>query len=501
MKSRKLGIILSYVNTGLNMVIGLFMSAFLIRLLGDTEYGIYKTMSSFANCLVLFEFGTGTVMTRNLSVCFANNEPQEKVDRNISTIWVITNILAVFISIVSVIFYFAADNIYANSLTPEQIVYGKKIFIFVAVYLVASFYVQTLHGVVMAYEYYPFASLMNIIKIISRTALLVVLLCFIQKAIWIAVVDMAVNVGILIVTLIFCKIKCRMTTSFNKFDINIFKSSLPMSLAIFLQVIVNQANSNVDSLLIGIKLNPESVSLYSVGLYVYSIFSSLTTTPISMYAPQIVRTVHNGASKQALTDSLVQPSRLIVLVGGSILFGFIAAGRQFIEIVYGAEYLDAWIIAIVIMAPMFINMANGVMVNVLDAMNKRMARSKALIITTIANIILTFFWLDWWGPIGAALATCVCTILGQVLIMNIYYHRVIGVNVIYLFGKTFKGILLYQIIAAAISFLIAIRIENLCGSFAVAIGLYLLIFGIGYLRFGANDVEQQMIKRTLKVRR
>ena len=69
MKSRGTGLVLSYVYTICNAVIGLFISAFLLRKLGQTDYGVYQTMSSFVTYLGLLEFGTGTIMTRNISLC------------------------------------------------------------------------------------------------------------------------------------------------------------------------------------------------------------------------------------------------------------------------------------------------------------------------------------------------------------------------------------------------------------------------------------------------
>ena len=132
MNNRSKGIALSYINTALNMVCGLFLSAFLLRMLGDTEYGIYQTVSAFASYLVLFEFGTGTVMTRNLSMCFGRNATRDEIERNVSTIWTITNALAIVIAIVSLGFFFSMGSIYSKTMTEAQIAYGKKIFAIMA---------------------------------------------------------------------------------------------------------------------------------------------------------------------------------------------------------------------------------------------------------------------------------------------------------------------------------------------------------------------------------
>ena len=56
-----------YVNIIISAVAGIFLSSFYLKQLGSTEYGIYESISSFINYLVLFEFGTGTIITRNLT--------------------------------------------------------------------------------------------------------------------------------------------------------------------------------------------------------------------------------------------------------------------------------------------------------------------------------------------------------------------------------------------------------------------------------------------------
>ena len=114
-KNRSAGILISYAGIIVNMVSGLVLSAFLLRTLGDVEYGIYQSVFAFAGYLILLEFGTGTVMARNISVCLnAENEADRKemLDRNYSTIWVISLILSCAMILVGGVFYWTLDKIY-----------------------------------------------------------------------------------------------------------------------------------------------------------------------------------------------------------------------------------------------------------------------------------------------------------------------------------------------------------------------------------------------------
>ena len=279
---------------------------------------------------------------------------------------------------------------------------------------------------------------------------------------------------------------------------SIFRKSLPLSLAIFIQTIVNQANTNVDKFVLGIRLSPESVAIYSVGLYIYSIFSSMTTIPISMFGPQIIKAVGRGIEGRELEDMLVKPSRLIVLIGGTVLFGFAAVGKQFIGIVYGTEYGIAWLVALIIMCPMLINMSNGVLINVLDAKDLRMSRSWVLVITTVGNIILTVLWIDRWGMIGACIATAICTILGQVTMMNIYYAKRLHIDVLYMYRKTFFGILIPQLLAALGAYLIARVIDNLYLAFIIGGIIYVIIFVLLSLLYKQNRMEVGSLLKSIK---
>lgn len=493
-----MGISLQYINMFLNMICGLFLSAFLLRSLGDTEYGIYQTISSFVNYLVLLEFGVSTVITRNIVACRAQND-ESGIQKNISTIWSITSILTGIIVLVGVIFYFLLGTIYAQSFTEEQIQYGKQIFLVVLAFLVASVFSNTLNGILLGFEKYSIPPIITLVRLLSRTLTLVFLILVFRKSIVIACVDLFCAVMVDAWLIIYCHKKLHFSFSFRYFDRSVFRNSLPLATAIFIQTLVNQANSNVDKFVIGIKLGPEEVTVYSVGLFIYNVFSSLTTIPITMYAPQVVKEISNGYKPNDVSTHLISPSRLIVIVGGCVLFAFFAVGKQFISIVYGDSYNIAWKIALIIMVPMLINMSNGIMINILDATNKRMARSGVLLLTTIGNIILTVLWIDKYGIMGACIATAVCTLLGQITLMDIYYYKSLGIKVLSFKMSTYKGIVVWQLVASVIAFFVAKSISNMYASFFVGSFVFITVFCVTFLLFGATAMEKKLVNKYWQV--
>lgn len=492
MNRRGKGIAISYIYTILNTVIGFFMSAFVLRMLGKTDYGVYQTMTSFLTYLTLFEFGTGTIMTRNISLCKKDDSDSDELKKNISTVWTTTCILSSFICIGVFIFYLLIGTIYHKSLTPEQIETGKIIFLISAVKLVFNFLVQTLNGVVLGFERYSLGSVVSLAYLIARSIIVVALLLVSHSAIVLVTIDTVLTICSFIFTIFYCMIKLKVKFTFKYFNTGIFRQILPLALAMFLQTIVNMANNNVDKFVIGIAMSPEAVSVYSVAMYIFSTFSALTTMPISMYMPQVAKDMRNGKEGSELTKTLVQPCRLVVIVGGLVLFGFIAVGRPFISIVYGTDYLDAWIIAIMIMIPMFINMSNGIIVNILDVLRKRHVRSLCLGVTAVGNILLTIWWIKYWGMFGAAAATAVFTIIGQIILMNIYYKKAIHIDVMFLFGQSFKGILPSMIISCLGSAAVSYFIHNSFLSLLAGGVTFCVILAVCMLTFGANKAEKEL---------
>lgn len=499
MNQKNVGLVISYVYNMLNIFIGLFMSTFVLNQLGKTQYGIYQTIAAFATYLVFFEFGAGTVMSRNIACCRGKNGTKEDYNRNISTVLFITFILSIIIVIVSFVFFFNMDNIYNSTLTAEQLSFGKVLFVVMTAYIIISFCNQAITGICNGFEYFTFTKSLQLFTLLLRTTIVVVFLSFFKTSITLVLADLLISIISLALTIFYCVKRIRFCVSFRLVDVGILKSALPLALALFLNGIINQANNNVDKFLISIMLGPESVAVYAIGMFVYMAFSSISTIPISIFQPGIVKQISERGIDSNTTRSLVSPSRLLVVTGGAILFGFIACGKPFINVFYGSEYIKAWYIAMFVMGPMFINMCYGLLVNVLDALGKRLVRSVVLMVTTIANIIVTALSIPRFGMVSAAIATAICTLIGQCFVMNYYYEKFIGIDIIYLTKSIFKGILPSLLISCFIAGLVVFFISNQMISLIVGMITYLFVLLLLLVWFGLNSQEKEILHKKLNL--
>lgn len=493
MSSRKSGLILSYGYFVLSAVVSIFMSSFVIRTVGKTDYGIYQSVAAFINYLTLLEFGTGRILSRNISLLKKDGSEENEIKRNISTVLALNSGLMLLILAGAVCFWLSFDGIYRNSMAPEQIVMAKRLFFFPVLSLGFSFFQQSFNGILIGHECYNFEKIVSIFKLAVRSILLVVSLT-VRSSIYVyVIVDTFANCFAFLITVLYCRVKLKISIRLVYFDRQILRSILPLCFAMLLQGLVTTMNNTLDKFLISIMLTPEDVTVYSIAMTVYSMFSTIACLPMGMYMPAVAKDMRQGLRGQALTQTLLQPCRLNTLITGLIVSGFAIVGRQFVTILYGTEFLDAWTCAIIVLVPMFLNTANDIIINVLDILKKRHIRSMILMGTTALNFVLTIFGIKHIGMIGASLATGIATLL-QVIILNYYYQTKININVVYLFRKSFAGIIPSIFAAILITLPLFILIKNVFVSFFTCGLVFVLVFGILYCFFGANNLEKQILK-------
>ena len=74
MNQRKAGAILSYIGFFINNIIGILYTPVMLRLMGQSEYGLYGTAGSLTSYLSLLSFGIGGAYLRYNARCRAEHD-------------------------------------------------------------------------------------------------------------------------------------------------------------------------------------------------------------------------------------------------------------------------------------------------------------------------------------------------------------------------------------------------------------------------------------------
>lgn len=95
----------------------------------------------------------------------------------------------------------------------------------------------------------------------------------------------------------------------------------------------------------------------------------------------------------------------------------------------GNNYSDSYWIALVTLIPLTVPLIQNTGISIVMAQNKHKFRSLTYLAIAIVNVISTYLLVPSLGGFGAALCSGVSYIIGQGIIMNIYYYRVTGINI------------------------------------------------------------------------
>lgn len=490
-ESRAKGVMLSYITTIIRTVTRLLLTPLYLHFLGVDDYGFYQYVFSIASYAAILDFGISSVINK-----FGIEYREKKDKAGEENVMFYTLVFAAgavcLIGLLGLIVGIAAPAIFGEAVA-NRLALTRWLLVFMVGELIMLMFQHYFEGVILSEERYVTHRGVALAQVVLRTLLTVIFLIADMGVMSIALGDFF-GVGLcLAYEIIFCKKKLHLKVRYHGYDPVLICGIAKLSLALCLQSVVSYLNSSVNQFVLGRSLSTAAVTIYSIALTFSTFFDEIPTVIQRLYLPQVVKLVSAGADGEKLTDFVIKPGRVQFMLVGGILGGFILFGRQFIAMWSGEETLEAWAVALFLMIPSVLPLIQNVCLSILTAMNKRMFRSYSLCGTAIVNLIIAVILVRHIGVMGTAIANAISLILGNNVAMNIYYKRVIHINVGRLFKSIFKGILPCAILATVLC--APLLLVNATGImwFALQCVIFCLVYAALLLLFGINKEEKTKI--------
>ena len=152
--------------------------------------------------------------------------------------------------------------------------------------------------------------------------------------------------------------------------------------------------------------------------------------------------------------------------------GLVLFGREFFILWVGQEYVNAYYIALILILPLSVPLIQNLGISILQAKNIHKFRSVLYVGIAVLNIIISVPLAKIYGGIGAATGTAISLIIGNIIIINIYYHKKAGLNILLFWKNIIKIMICFIPLIIITAFLMnIIRVSGL---------LKILIFGTLY---------------------
>ena len=455
MNQKKSGIFLSYATLFSSSILSILITPFMLRQLGDIEYGLYQSISSFVGVLAILDFGTGITTTKYIASYRLKND--KKGEENYLAIQFIINLaVSAIITVAGMFVVRSVDSIFSGQFGPEDIQKARILALLYIVNIVITIFANWAHGMLSGCQKFATANGLNLIKILIRYGLIYILLKCNLGSIAISIADIFAGLLFLLIAFGYAGSKLNIRIKLTKWDRTLFLSTFTFSAALLIQTIVNQLNNSIDKVLLGSILGGTAVTVYSIGMSIYLIYGSLSGAVRNVFLPEAVSLIEKNATGSEITDFVIRGGRFQCSVLSFILFGFLLVGKEFISMWVGNEYQTAWYISLTLMIPMMFQLSISVTESVLDAMGKRLIRSVILLIGAGINFLVTIIFINNFGVIGAPVATGLsCVVINMILV--IYYHKIMGLQI----GRMCRQIFLKAILCGTAASVLPLLVDQI----------------------------------------
>lgn len=492
--NRKIGVILSYVLMIFEVLSTLLLTPYIIRVLGQAEYGVYKLVAAVNSYLLLLDLGVGNAITRYVSKYRVENDIEHS--RKFMGVAIIYySVIAIVSVIVGVILVAVFPSAFAKGLSCEQSALGQQLLAITMINSAVTLGTAPYNNIIIAYEKFGVSKGSSILQIIIRIMLTYLALKCGMGSIGIVTVNLLMTVLCrgFFVWYVFFSIKLR--PIFKGIESKFVKDIVTYSSLILLQMIATQLNGTVDQVLLGalIPASATIIAVYGVGTQIAGYFQSIGSSFNGVLMPGVVKLVEKGASPKELTDEMIRIGRLVFMVGGLIWSGFLVYGKEFVTLWAGKENLEAYIVAMILITAYLFITSESIGTQILWAKNEHKEQAYLKITIVLLNIILTILLIRWNPLIGATIGTFISLVLGDVGVMNLIFVKKINIDIIYYYRMLFKGILPCITISLFSGWLAKQFIFTGWSGLFLKIIVMVVAYSISMLVFGMNRYEKNLI--------
>ena len=448
----KTGIGLSYVNMIIGNIIPLLYAPIMLRLLGQAEYGLYSLATSVTSYLSLMSMGIGTAVVRYLAKYRAENDSDGE-SRMLGLFSCIFCVIALMTLIVGYVLSQNLATFYGHTLTASELGKMELLTKLLSINTALSFVFSVYSSVITVHERFVFQQALNIFGTAIPPILNIILLYFGFSSVGLVFSALITSLVIYISKVLYCVYKLKIRPVFKKMPIYLIKELCIFSFFVFIANIVSTLHSATDKVILGALVGTTVVAVYNVGLMFRNIVEQVSVAISGVMMPRVTMMVDQHSSNEELTTFMIKIGRVQAMLIGLLVGGFCAFGREFVLMYAGRQYEQAYYVAVLIMVPMVVPLVQNIGNTILLAKNKHKFRSLSSLVTAIMNVFATWYLVPYWGVIGAAVTTCICNCIGSITLMNWYYHKSIGLNIL-AFWKSVFGILQVPILLTTIALFI-----------------------------------------------
>lgn len=496
MGERAKSIVLSYIHTFLTIFVNLVYAPILLKIIGQSEYGLYQLVASFFGYIAIFETSISTGVLKFFCEAKASKN-QQKMENILAVSQKIYQYFSCIISVVGALLILLFRIFYKNSLSDDELTESCFMFVVLIVNIIITMNNAIYISIINAYEKFIFLKGISIISQLVQPVICVVVLLKYPYAFSVVIIQLIVNIVVVFARWNYVRNKIDIKIELHEYNKNIVKGIIIFAGSIILSSIADQIFWKTDQIILGKLFSTKTVAVYSIGAQIFSAYMAIGISISSVFFPKISSIYGNEKNMAKISQLFVAVGKISYGILLLVFSGFLIFGKEFLIYWVGRGYEESYYIAIIIMFPYTAELIQNLGLSILQVMNKYSFRAKLYFVSALINVVMTCFMARAYGCKGAALSTAITIAITSGVILNIYY-KYVGID-IKMFWKTIMIMTVKIIPIVLVAFILNLKIKGGLIIFGLKILAYIIVYLFIIYSFVVSKNEREnLLKRVRK---
>lgn len=489
------GVVMSYIAIIVKLVASIIYTPFILRNLGQSQYGVYSLVLSIVGYLTIFDAGSNAAFIRYYVQAKCKNEQEtEKINTFFILFFAIIALLGMIVGIISGL---NSSVIFGDKIADteyqllQQCIYVLSVSVFFEI--LNCFF----NSYVIANQRFIFGKAINLLNSIANPIVTVPFLLLGYNCLVIIIIRLVLAVIMLICNAYYCLHILKLRLNLHKCETKVIISIVQFMFFIVLQSIMDQFNWQIDKFILARTHGTNEISIYTIGTTFNVVYMTISSAVAGVFISAANKLVANKEDEK-LNVIFIKTSRLCAYVCWLVMSAYCIFGKQFVIVWAGSEYYESYIIGFLLMFPLTFSLVLGIGQDITRAKNMHQMQVVLDFSVCVINVIVSITLAKKFGALGCAFGTFCAEIILCCIIQPLYYQYKIGIDMratILNICSMLKGLIVPILVGIALNYFGLIR-NSYCSIFIWGI-FYLVIYFLSMWRLGISIDEKRLISKTI----
>lgn len=401
----------SWVALGVTVIVGFFLSPYILHHLGDEAFGLWVLTFSITGYYGLFDLGIRSSIVRYVAKYSATDDFQQ-LNLLVNTAMVSYTAIGVVCLLITAVGTYYTGSIFR--VPPEFLRTARWLFAMVGTSVALGFPLGVFSGILDGLQRFVLTNFTSLTSTLVRAVLIVIALHHGRGLLTVAFITVTLP---LLASLVNAAMVFRilpMHFSLHNLDRKILRSIATYSGPTFMIIVASRLRFKTDALVIGTFLSASAITYFTIGSRLLDYSGEVVSSLAQIFVPM--------SSQLHASDDINQLKKIVL--GGNRACSFIIFPIAAILVILGRSVIEAWVgakyisqsypVMLILLVAYCLMLSQSACNRVLFGMAKHKTLAIATLIEGGANLALSIALVRPFGIVGDALGTAIplsCTML------------------------------------------------------------------------------------------